>query len=151
DDVSKTKLVYIFRKDGKLIISKNGKVKIGNWEYLGNDSLLLDLKEEAFLFRQGFFDENVLALKIDSKNEYDILINETKFGQELNNLIALNQFLKENYLTNTKFQQKINKFQIENDGTREFRITDGFKEGFATVINHCLDYAFIDENKRIVT
>jgi hypothetical protein len=76
DELNNDKIVYIFRTNNELLLSKNGKVKKAEWEYLGNNSLLIDTKEESFLFKHGFFDENILALKIDNKNEYMFLINE---------------------------------------------------------------------------
>lgn len=151
NDVSQIKMVYIFRENGRLIISRNGKAQIGKWEYLGQDSILLDLGEDAYLFRQGFFDENILALKVDSKNEYAILINETKFGRELNSIGAVTQFLEENYLNNPFVNNKYNKYQIGSGLVQEYRITDGFKEGFATVINEDLNYAFINNDRELVT
>ena len=92
-----TKLVYIFRNNNELLVSKNGVVKKSRWEYLGNNSLLIDQPEESYLFKHGFFDENVLALKIDSREEYAFLINETKYEGELNSLDNVFEFLESKY------------------------------------------------------
>lgn len=86
DDISNNKNVYIFRANNDLLISQNGKVEKAKWEYLGNNSLLIDKKDESYLFKHGFFDENILALKVDSKDEYAFLINENKYDGELNSL-----------------------------------------------------------------
>ena len=67
DELMKSKNIYIFRSNNELLISSNGKVEKGRWEYLGNNSLLIDRKDESFLFKHGFFDENVMALKIEGK------------------------------------------------------------------------------------
>ena len=98
DDIALTKNVYIFRSNNELLISQNGKVEKAKWEYLGNNSLLIDRKEESFLFKHGFFDENILALKIDSKEEYAFLVNETRYDKELNSLEAVGDFLQSKYL-----------------------------------------------------
>ncbi len=98
DSIGKTKTIFIFRHNNELLISTNGKVKKGKWEYLGNQSLLIDLLDESYLYKHGFFDKNVLALKSDNKNEYAVLINENKFDGELNSLVKLNEFLEDNYL-----------------------------------------------------
>jgi hypothetical protein len=66
DDISNNKNIYIFRANNDLLISQNGKVEKAKWEYLGNNSLLIDRKDESYLFKHGFFDENILALKVDS-------------------------------------------------------------------------------------
>jgi len=98
DDIDKTKNVYIFRQNNELLISQNGKVEKAKWEYLGHNSLLIDRKDESYLFKHGFFDENILALKIDSKDEYAFLVNETKFDKELNSSLNVIDFLNKKYI-----------------------------------------------------
>ena len=98
DDIDETKNVYIFRQNNELLISRNGKVERAKWEYLGNNSLLIDLKEQSYLFRHGFFDENVLALKLDSKEEYAFLVNETKYDREQNSSKSVTEFLNRKYV-----------------------------------------------------
>jgi len=98
DEIENSKNVYIFRENNELLISQNGKVEKAKWEYLGHNSLLIDHKNESYLFRHGFFDENILALKIDSKNEYAFLVNETKFDTELNSLKNIIEFLNRKYI-----------------------------------------------------
>jgi hypothetical protein len=98
DDISNNKNVYIFRANNDLLISQNGRVEKAKWEYLGNNSLLIDKKDESYLFKHGFFDENILALKVDSKDEYAFLINENKYDGELNSLDKVIDFLTKKYL-----------------------------------------------------
>lgn len=98
DDIDNIKRVYIFRTNNELLISHNGKVEKAKWEYLGNNSILIDRKEDSYLFKHGFFDENVLALKIDSNNEYAFLVNETKFDKELNSARNVTEFLNKTYM-----------------------------------------------------
>ncbi|NJX17112.1 hypothetical protein, partial [Tamlana crocina] len=64
----------------------------------GNNSLLIDRASNSHLFKQGFFDENVLALKIDGKEEYAFLVNENKFDGELNTAESIFKFIEEKYL-----------------------------------------------------
>jgi hypothetical protein len=97
DDFDKNKIVYIFRLNNELLISINGKVEKAKWEYLGQNSLLIDRKDESYLFKHGFFDENILALKIDSKDEYAFLINENTYDGELNSIERVNDFLNMKY------------------------------------------------------
>jgi hypothetical protein len=98
DDILSTKTVYIFRSNNELLISKNGKVEKAKWEYLGNKSLLIDKTTESYLFKHGFFDENVLALKVDSKEEYAVFVNENKYDGELNSIDKVFDFLRQTYL-----------------------------------------------------
>ena len=46
DNITTNKTVYIFRNNSELLISRNGKVEKAKWEYLGNKSLLIEIKEE---------------------------------------------------------------------------------------------------------
>lgn len=98
DDIEKTKNVYIFRENNDLLISQNGKVEKAKWEYLGQNSLLIDRKNESYLFKHGFFDENILALKIDSKDEYAFFVNETRFHKELTSIESILEFLNQEYI-----------------------------------------------------
>lgn len=54
----------------------------------------------------GFLDENIFALKMDGKDNYVFLINESKYGFEINSIADINDFLIENYLS--KNDQSIN-------------------------------------------
>lgn len=105
DEIDNAKTVYIFRQNNELLISKNGKVEKAKWEYLGNNLLLIDHKDESYLFKHGFFDENILALKIDGKDEYAFLVNETKYNIELNSIDRIIEFLQMKYISNEVFHQ----------------------------------------------
>ncbi|MBE0662826.1 MAG: hypothetical protein IH597_10175 [Bacteroidales bacterium] len=98
DELRNSKLVYIFRANYDLLIAQDGKVEKGKWEYLGNNSLLIERKNESFLFRHGFFDSNVLALKVDGKDEFAFLVNENKYGGDLNSIEKVLEFLEQKYL-----------------------------------------------------
>jgi hypothetical protein len=98
-DIAQSKRVYIFRTNNQLLISDNGIVEKGTWEYLGNQSLLMDTSEGSYLLKHGFFDQNIIALKIDSTNNYAFFVNETKFDKELNSIEDVLQFLTIKYLS----------------------------------------------------
>lgn len=122
DELGQSKIIYIFRNTNELIISTNGKVEKAKWEYLGHNSILIDLNEQSYLFKHGFFDENILALKIDSKDEYGILINENRYNGELNNISSVLNFLSQKYLITTPNKQlaqseiTISDFQYQKNG-----------------------------------
>ena len=103
----------VFRDSRELLISINGKVEKGKWKYLGNNSILIDSAEGSFLFKRGFFDENILTLKIDGENEYFILINETKYGRDINSIKQLESFLEENFVFSNKPIQSIKQSVID--------------------------------------
>ena len=98
DEIGRSKNVYIFRPNSELLIARDGVVEKSKWEYLGNNSILIDTHNNSYLFRHGFLDENILALKVDSKDEYAFFINETRFSQEINTIDRVSNFLMENYI-----------------------------------------------------
>lgn len=108
DNIENNKTVYIFRTNGELLISLNGKISKGNWESLGNNSFLIEKGENSYLYKHGFFDKNILALKIDGINEYSFLVNETRYEGELNTIENISSFLKANYL-NRQIKESISK------------------------------------------
>ncbi len=97
DEQAQTKTVYIFRNNGELLIAVNGKVEKARWEYLGHSTLLIDLSEQSYVFRHGFLDQNILALKVDNANEYAVLINENRYVNDLNSIAAVLEFLNQTY------------------------------------------------------
>ena len=97
NEIDLEKRVFIFRSNNELLISKNGFVKKHKWEYLGNQSLLIEMDEGSLLFKCGFLDNTMLALKIDSSNNAVLFVNETKFGKEINNSKDLLNYLKREY------------------------------------------------------
>lgn len=68
----------IFKRDNGLILSKNGKVKEGHWDYFPEAMvLLIDRLDDKLLLKEQFIDDNVLILKIDgTKNDFFALANE---------------------------------------------------------------------------
>jgi hypothetical protein len=126
DESSDAKNVFIFRDKNQLLISKNGKVKKENWEYIGENNLLIDIDGESYLFKHGFLDENIFALKMDSKDNYIFLINESKDGLEINSVEDINLFLIENYLI--KDWHKINSGLNDNYEIKKVKNKKAFLE-----------------------
>ena len=119
--ISGQKRVYIFRRTkNELLVSTGGQVEKGKWEFIGKNFLLLDIDNATYLLRHGFFDENILALKVDSKEEYAIFVNESKVDRELNSIQAINEFLQEKYFDKptgpTGESRKLSQTEIENEG-----------------------------------
>lgn len=76
-DENQKQYKYIFSRNGDLIMSSNGQVKIGKWEYLsGAKSLLINRIDDKILVNQYFVDSAIMALKLDGVNENFILANE---------------------------------------------------------------------------
>lgn len=45
--------------------------------------MLIDIKLKSYLFKHGFIDKDILALKKHGKDEYAIFVNEDKYDGEL--------------------------------------------------------------------
>jgi hypothetical protein len=137
DELGQSKTVYIFRNTNELLISTNGEVEKAKWEYVGQNSILIDRKDDrSYLFKHGFFDENILALKVDGREEYAMLINESKYSGELNTYSAVLNFLSQNYPINpiaipTQIKKKKNHI-VEVDYKRDgYTIKMGHFKEFA--------------------
>ncbi|MUV02889.1 hypothetical protein GN157_04130 [Flavobacterium rakeshii] len=103
--VDEKRIVYIFRKNNELLLSANGKVEKAKWEFLGNQSLLIDREKESSLLKLSFFDENILALKYDNNDNYIVLINEEKSNYDLNTVEAVSSYLEKKYLINHTYKK----------------------------------------------
>lgn len=68
----------IFTKDKELILSKNGQVQMGKWDYFPEaKSLLIDRVFDKILCNEVFIDKGVIVLRLDGTNSrFFILANE---------------------------------------------------------------------------
>ena len=114
DDRDNSKIIYIFRANHELIISKNGLVEKGKWDCLDANTIVIDTPEQSYLYKNGFFDDAVLALKVDSNEDFAVLLNETKYSGELNSLSDIGNFLE-------------NKYSGKIEGENYNEITGGYK------------------------
>ena len=55
---------------------------------------MIDIKNDSYLFKQGFIDNNLLALKIDGIQEYAILFDENKINANLSVVIIWKNLYK---------------------------------------------------------
>ncbi len=148
DELQNSKFVYIFRDNFELLISKNGKVEKGKWEYLGNNSLLIERKDDSYLFRHGFFDSNILALKVDGRDEYAFLVNENNYGGDLNSIEKVLNFLETKYLRIIPLNQigKGNVAEIEYATSKEIILDKELN----VIRNEFGKYGYLDGDGNIV-
>jgi hypothetical protein len=68
----------IFKKNGELVMSHNGKVEVGKWEYLTvANSLLIDRNKDKVLLNQEFVDEAIMIMSYDGNaDKFFVLANE---------------------------------------------------------------------------
>lgn len=101
DDIINVKTVYLFEASGDLDIYENGiEIDCGSWKLTENNSLKLKLKSGGLLLKHGFFDEHVIALKLDSSERYAFFANESRYHTELNTAEDIIRFLENKYLKN---------------------------------------------------
>ncbi|SEJ35689.1 hypothetical protein SAMN04488018_12740 [Myroides marinus] len=97
NEIEEVKKVFIFRPNNELLVSSNGKVQLCKWDYLGYNSILLSINDEHFLYKNEFFDEDVLALRLDGQEIPFLLLNETRYGQDIGNMDRVLEFLQTKY------------------------------------------------------
>ena len=91
------KILYIFRRDGTMLVSKLGVVTTSKWEYLkANSSLLISSDNETLMFHPIFIDDVIFALQLDGTDSYMFMIDEPKQRQFLLQTIeVLEQYFAE--------------------------------------------------------
>ena len=69
-------VTYLFRRSHELLVSKQGEVATGRWEYLPTlRSLLIEHEGRKRLYNQGFLDKAVMILRKDGTGELFALAN----------------------------------------------------------------------------
>lgn len=87
------KVVYIFQKDGSLIVSQNGVVSKSKWEYIkANKSIIIEEYAQTLLLHPTFFNDVLFILQQDGVDKYITMIDESK--QENLALISLDSILE---------------------------------------------------------
>lgn len=78
------KILYIFRKDGSLLISANGDVEKAHWEYIKeNQTILIEQSTQCLLFHPIFYDDVVLAIQQDGTDRFLAMVNGDKVDKFL--------------------------------------------------------------------
>lgn len=132
NEIENSKTVYIFRQNEQLLISENGKIERGKWEYIGSNSLIIDRQTESFLFKHGFLDDSILALKVDGTDTYALFINETKYGKEINNLKDVVSFLKNRYLKTVE-GECLHRSNLNDNRVGSIQLTNGDELTFYSI------------------
>jgi hypothetical protein len=101
DKINSKKKLYIFRKNKELLISEDGQVDIASWRYLGKNTLLVENNTVKNLYKHGFFDQNLIAIKIRDDENYSFFVDEEKFDHGLNSENKIAKYLYDKYLNNT--------------------------------------------------
>ncbi len=101
DEDSNLKIVYRFRqKNDEILISVDGHATRGIWEFLEDGkSIIIEVDQKTKIFKHGFIDDTVLALKLDNdKSEYVIFFNDDAYDRiGDNSLNTIKDYLQDKY------------------------------------------------------
>lgn len=106
DEINSKKILHIFRNNNELIISEGGRVDIASWRYLGKNTLIIEKNKEKTLYKHGFFDSNIIAIKNRDDQNYLFFVNEEKFDQGLNSKVKILKYFHNKYFIN-KISKKV--------------------------------------------
>ncbi len=98
DQIGTRKKLFIFRPENKLLISVNGKVNRGIWEYIDSTTILIEINDEPILLRHAFIDDEFLILNQDNTENYALFIKENDQLKALNTIEQINLYLEKKYL-----------------------------------------------------
>lgn len=98
----------IFKKNKDLVLSKNGVVQMGRWDYFPEaKSILIDRKYDTILCNEVFIDNGILILKIDGTNDTYFTLSNENYIPDLNPVRYLKE-LKSKKLNIKEFLLKDN-------------------------------------------
>jgi hypothetical protein len=100
DEIGTRKKVFIFRPDNKLLLSIDGNVKKGSWEYIDSTTIVLEIDNEPILLRHSFIDDEFLILNKDNTDNFALFIKENEALSGLNTLDKINLYIEEKYQRN---------------------------------------------------
>ncbi|AMR27499.1 hypothetical protein A0257_10595 [Hymenobacter psoromatis] len=84
-DEDKQQQTYIFRRSGELLMSLDGQVQIGAWDYIAPaQSLLIDRGADKLLLNHFFFTNALLVLARDGKPESKFILANRQLIPDLN-------------------------------------------------------------------
>lgn len=108
---------YIFERDGDLVMSKNGKVKMGKWKFYPQaQSIKIDRGEDQILLNHAFFDEALMVLKYDGAPNHDffVLADQHKIP-DLDIVKYLEKKVKTNELPKERYKKgRVHELKLEN-------------------------------------
>jgi hypothetical protein len=117
---------YIFKKNHELIISREGRVEIGSWEYLDEaQSFLIRRESGKFLYNQGFLDKAVMILKVDGKEQEFLTLANQNVLPDLDVQV---------YLDKLRYR-KHNILKVELEDGRQLEVERDYDTNFPTVGN----------------
>ena len=115
------KVIFIFQKDGSLIVSQNGVASKGKWEYIKpNKTILVEAVDVMLLLHPTFVDDVLFILQQDGTDGYFVLIDEKQIGKFVQKTIAaIADYLRVVSGEAAEWQQKERERQQEEEAERK--------------------------------
>lgn len=113
------RVLFIFERDGTLIVSKNGVVSKQKWSYIkANSTLLIEDAQQAFLLHPVFVDNVIFALKQDGTEHHLFMIDEQQSNVlSLSSLSSLSQYFEQKKV---KREKQIEQLELD-EAEEEYR------------------------------
>lgn len=125
------KIVFIFEKNGSIIISQNGVVEKAKWEYVkANKSILIENNGQTLLLHPTFVDDILFIMQQDGTNLHIVMIDEKEVERlMLKTLEAINKYLVNvSNQHNTDYIEQKRKEQIEKQKEEQLLREQAYKE-----------------------
>ena len=133
------KELYIFQENGDILLSTNGIVSQGKWQYISaNKSILISVKANSYMLHPSFSINNIMAMNLDGTERYMLMIEEQSLlALQLKSLEDLNQYLlsienenerKEKEKENKKKDEDLQKAAMKAWAANKKHILDSNKE-----------------------
>ena len=89
------KELYIFQENGDILLSTNGIVSQGKWQYISaNKSILISVKENSYMLHPSFSINNIMAMNLDGTERYMLMIEEQSLlALQVKTIEDLNKYL----------------------------------------------------------
>ncbi len=85
NEMFEAKIVYIFRSNGELLISKSGNVIKAHWENLvhSTNSLIIEIGKKATLYNLIYLTADYLILQKDGTERIEVFIKQERYDSKI--------------------------------------------------------------------
>ena len=139
-DENGAKVTYIFRRQGDLLVSQQGDVTRGTWEYLPQiQSLLIQAQGRERIYNQALLlDSAIMVLRKDGTEELFALANPDRIS-DMDIVGYLEGYEKQKVLGNRKEKLATSKVFTAEDGRRIRLVQGPGQEVFSFIGSQVLD------------
>ena len=122
------KELYIFQENGDILLSTNGIVSQGKWQYISaNKSILISVKDKSYMLHPSFSINNIMAMNLDGTESYMLMIEEQSLlALQVKTLEDLN-----NYLLSIENEVVHKEKEVKQREEEEIQKQEALKEWFA--------------------